>query len=346
MHKHFGRAGHTLVSAPRPTATEVREESAMYKRVVGVALAVVAALILTSPVGSHAPSGAIFTTVADGSEVNFNHYPSKEAVYLDGGPGVGAPQTAAGLDDGTYVFQVTDPSGKTLLSEDAAKCRQFTVADGIITAVVVTGCQHVTGNDVDHPPAKTVQLMPYKNTSNPGGVYKAWVTRVEDFLLGCQQLGKPGATGLDLVDCGNKTGGNAHGFIPSHSKTDNFKVKDPGDVREIDTRFFNDKNGNGHKDAGEEWLLGRQVTWNDPLGASNKKWSYLNTALDINNEAHVEAVEDGIHKITISNQPGCTVGLVHLDNVDLAVGPQTVSVEVTRRDKNRTWFIDVACTVQ
>ena len=37
---------------------------------------------------AHAPSGAIFTTVADGGEVNFNHSPSKDAVYLDGGPGV------------------------------------------------------------------------------------------------------------------------------------------------------------------------------------------------------------------------------------------------------------------
>src|SRR5918912_1106464 len=80
---------------------------------------------------AHAPSGAIFTTDANGSEVNVNQYPSKEAVYLDGGPGIGAPQTAAGLDDGTYVFQVTDPSGKTLLSTDLAQCRQFTVSGGI-----------------------------------------------------------------------------------------------------------------------------------------------------------------------------------------------------------------------
>ena len=46
---------------------------------------------------AHAPSGAIFTTVADGSEVNANIYASKELVYLDGGPGPGAPQGAAGL---------------------------------------------------------------------------------------------------------------------------------------------------------------------------------------------------------------------------------------------------------
>src|SRR5262245_24922503 len=30
--------------------------------------------------------GAIFTTLANGSEVNFNIFPSKDAVYLDGGP--------------------------------------------------------------------------------------------------------------------------------------------------------------------------------------------------------------------------------------------------------------------
>ena len=85
---------------------------------------------------AHAPSGAIFTTLPDGSEVNYNIYASKNDVYLDGGPGIGAPITAAGLDDGRYVFQVTDPSGRVLLSTDPAKCRQVDVAGGIITNVV------------------------------------------------------------------------------------------------------------------------------------------------------------------------------------------------------------------
>src|SRR5688572_28201390 len=101
------------------------------------ALVAVLSLCLASAALAHAPSGAIFTTVEDGSEVNFNQYPSKEAVYLDGGPGPGAPIEAAGLDDGRYVFQVTDPSGKTLLSTDEARCRQFDVANGVISAVVV-----------------------------------------------------------------------------------------------------------------------------------------------------------------------------------------------------------------
>jgi hypothetical protein len=33
----------------------------------------------------------MFTTVKDGSEVNYNIYAAKVDVYLDGGPGIGAP---------------------------------------------------------------------------------------------------------------------------------------------------------------------------------------------------------------------------------------------------------------
>src|SRR5215207_6235562 len=129
-----------------------------------VAVAGAWALIAAGTAAAAAPTGAIFTTVADGSEVNFNIYPSKEAVYLDGGPGPGAPQSAAGLDDGIYVFQVTDPSGKTLLSTDPARCRQFRVTGGVITSVAPSGaCAHLTGTDVDHN-ALTVQLMPYLDT--------------------------------------------------------------------------------------------------------------------------------------------------------------------------------------
>jgi hypothetical protein len=284
------------------------------------------------PLRAHAPSGAIFTTLPDGSEVNYNIYASKDDVYLDGGPGVGAPQTAAGLDDGTYVFQVTEPSGKTLLSTDFARCRQFVVSNGIITGVVVTGCQHVTGLDVDHG-ALTVQLMPYLDTPNPGGEYKVWVTTVEDFLLGCESLGVN--NGLDVVNCGGKTGGNAHGFIPRHSKTDNFKVG--GTAREIDTRFRDGQ-------IWGEFIDGLSIEWKDPLGARNTKWSYLNEALDINHEAHVEAVENGTHEIIISEQPGCNVGEVYVDGTLLRThGPQIVKINVSPSFKGDTIFVDVVC---
>src|SRR6266487_3717745 len=54
-------------------------------------------------------SGAIFTTDVTGVPVNLNIYAAKEDVYLNGGPGINAPDSAAGLPADTYAFQVTDP---------------------------------------------------------------------------------------------------------------------------------------------------------------------------------------------------------------------------------------------
>lgn len=289
------------------------------------------ALVPALPAAAHAPSGAIFTTLDDGTEVNFNIYDSKEDVYLDGGPGPGAPQDAAGLDDGTYVFQVTDPSGKVLLSTDAAKCRQVTVSGGVITGIVaVDGCTaHLTGLDADHA-ATTVQLMPYLDTPNNGGEYKVWMTTVEDFLAGCEELGV--ADGLEVVDCG-QTGGNRHGFVGRHSKTDNFKVGDEV-PQEIDTRFTNE--------AGE-YLDGLTVTWTDTHGAKNQKHSYWAPERQVFHEAHVEAVESGLHHITIADQPGCTVQQVHLGGKVVANGPTTVPVRVSGSPSAFTIFIDVHC---
>jgi hypothetical protein len=292
-------------------------------RVSTAVIAFFALLIVAVPTArAHAPSGAIFTTLGDGSEVNYNIYPSKAAVYLDGGPGPGSPQTAAGLDNGTYVFQVTDPSGTTLLSTDPGNCRQFTVANGVINAIVPTvpiACQHVTGLDADHN-AVTVQLIPYNDTPNPGGEYKVWVTRVEDY-----------ACALDIVDCG-RTGNNFHGFIPRHCKTDNFKVG--GAPREIDTRFVSPTGG---------YIDGLGITWRDPLGGTNAKWSYLNTALDINHEAHVEAVELGTHEIEVGNQPGCTVDVIRVTGVAQSKnGPQAIRVRISSSSPTTT-FIDVYC---
>jgi hypothetical protein len=291
--------------------------------------AVAACLVSPALLRAHAPSGAIFTTLADGSEVNVNQYPAKEDVYLDGGPGIGAPATAAGLDDGTYVFQVTDPSGKVLLSSDPARCRRFTVSGGLITGVVADACQHVTGFDVDHG-AVTVQLMPYNDTPNPGGVYKAWVVRVEDFVAGCAELGQN--DGLNVVDCG-RAAGNSHGFIPAHSKTDNFKVKKVP-IREIDTFFINVNTG--------EHLSDLAVTWIDPLGASNVKWSYFVSFWNVI-EAHVEGVEDGNHGIVIDNQPGCNVLDVYLGDTYLGNGPQTVPVPIRSHKQEVSEIIRVYC---
>lgn len=299
--------------------------------------AAVCLLALAATPASASLTGAIFTTLPDGSEVNFNIYAAKEDVYLDGGPGNGAPQDAAGLPDGIYVFQITDPSGKKLLSQDEARCRQFTVESGIITGVVAQpdGCEHATGLDVDHG-ATTVQMMPYDNTPNPGGEYKAFATQVDAFLAGCALLGED--DGLNVRDCG-WAGGNPHGFVAGDSKTDNFKVRASSNL-EIDTTFVNDATG--------EKINGLRLTWVDTLGFSNQKFSYSSAKIGIDHLAHVEAVERGNHKILISSQPGCKVVSVHCNTGGCnfqSYGPATVPVTVKANDPIWTKNITVRCEV-
>jgi hypothetical protein len=274
-------------------------------------------------------SGAIFTTDVTGTEVNVNQYAAKTDVYLNGGPGVNAPPGAAGLSpDGVYIFQVTDPSGKTLLSTDAAQCREVSVVNGVFAGP--TGpCPHAAGGTTAFN-GTTVQLFPFNDTPNHGGVYKAWVTPIGDYPSTC----------LTTVDC--TASGTKHGFTPSDSKTDNFKVKQ-SIVVEIDTEFF-DSAGNP--------IDGLMVTWADTLGASNNKWSEWNPAVLAYHQAHVEDVETGTHLITIANQAGCTVTEVDTafpgqPGAQVLNGPGTVSVPIPNNAYNnkgdQSYYINVYC---
>ena len=294
----------------------------MLRRLVGpsVALALTATLAV-AVAGQAAPgdpvSGAIFTSDVSGVPVNLNHYADKRDVYLNGGPGINAPADAAGLPDGTYTFMVTDPSGKTLLSTDPLNCRQFTVLGGVIQAVVPAGgCQHATGTDGEDG-GKTVQLYPYLDTPNNGGVYKVWVTPTYDLA------------------CGDKNA--KHCFVPRFSKTDNFKVRD-NRVVEIDTRFWID---------GTNVLLdGMKAIWIDTNGASNTKYSEYNPALNAFHEAHVEAAEQGNHQIVISDQPGCTIDHVLAGGTYYYPQGGTVTIPVSVKSHSAgstTYFVDVGC---
>ncbi|NIM52049.1 MAG: hypothetical protein GTN62_01220 [Gemmatimonadales bacterium] len=108
-------------------------------------------------------SGAIFTTTPDGGIVNENvRYEGKNEVYLDGGPPPNAPAHAAGLDEGFYVFQITDPPGKLLLSADPARCRIVHVnADGVIDQLMAP-----TDNSVTDPDGNTVVDYTAATTDN------------------------------------------------------------------------------------------------------------------------------------------------------------------------------------
>ncbi len=272
-------------------------------------------------------SGAIFTTTVDGSIVNENvRYEAKEDVYLDGGPGPNAPASAAGLPAGDYYFQVTDPSGKDLLSTDHISCRMIRVnAAGVIEFVYAgtnlekdkgvwteVPCQHNQGVDIDHPElgAITVQLFPYDDTPNPGGVYKAWVTRVEDYageLPACV-----GQNGNCNVNGEGWEPGNAHGFIPHHSKTDNYKVKQKGpkiEPPEITVKKFHDKDLDGVFDEGsDEWITGWRVDYTTPVDAGFDYTQFVLLAAEAGDYVFTEATPAGTQQ-TVSILDGVVQSL-------------------------------------
>lgn len=253
--------------------------------------------------------GAIFTTLADGSVVNGNIYAAKCDVYLDGGPGINAPPTAASLPDGDYYFQVTDPSGKTLLSTDPVENRQFNVTGGLITGNSGLG-NHVTGVDADHG-AATIQLCPFDDTPNPGGVYKVWATRVSDFD------GDP-----TIVDNGYSPG-YFHGFIPAFSKTDNFKV---GENRKpfasLTIIKFWDRNGNGVFDADEEERP-YPVAVFDPFGTQIN--GILFTPVTLSNLVSGD--------YTVEIQPGRAITATILDGVPTATPENPFVIELKNKHR-------------
>ena len=235
---------------------------------------------LSAPYACAGPlPGAIFTTLEDGSRVNANIYQKMEDVYLDGGPGQNAPPGSAALDEGDYYFQVTDPSGKELLSTDPVKCRSFHVNSyGVIDYVIPatcekkvrgklqeTDCFHNTGIDIDHAElgAITVQLMPYDRTPNKGGVYKVWITPVGKFVG-------------DENNVDND--GQFHGFVPAWSKTDNYKVRrgKPCDPPIIIVKKFLDADANGVWDEDEDEITGWKIYITPPTQETNTKYTPVN----------------------------------------------------------------------
>jgi len=167
-----------------------------------ILLSLTGALLSTSRavLGTDSVTGAIWTTDPDGERVNGNLYTKAQDVYLAGGP---HKKGAAGLPDGIYYFQVTDPPGKELLStKDDISDRRFNVTNGYIYSID-DGTHKWNPDDIRNY-GIVVQLWPFIYTPKTGGVYKVWVTMEDHYdqtqLQGC------------------------FGFIPSLSKTDNFKV--------------------------------------------------------------------------------------------------------------------------
>jgi len=142
-----------------------------------------------------------------------------------------------------------------LLSSDPLDCREVTVTNGVITAYSPMGMNCPMRNVgtmlvVDcgeTPPKVTVQLIPFDDTPNPGGVYKVWLEPTSVTLpAGCDPTASESSNPTGWAACGN--------FDNSNSKTDNFKIKGgtpPSLESELDIFKFCDVNGDGVLDDDE-----------------------------------------------------------------------------------------------
>ena len=135
-------------------------------------------------------AGAGFTTfdaTQDGCKdspngIDCNNYQSKDDVYMSGGP------SAAGLSDGDYYFAVLVPgyqSGGFVdgadgnLSDETAGATtgDLGTGDNVLNRTFSVSGQEISSYSGTHTPGTSpngrdiLQLMPYDDTSNAGGVY-------------------------------------------------------------------------------------------------------------------------------------------------------------------------------
>jgi hypothetical protein len=141
---------------------------------------------------------------------------------------------------------------------------------------------HDTNVDNDHGggaghqfgDAIVVQLMPFEDTPNPGGVYKAWITPLSTYLsrdgdLDANPEDSP-MRGRAAKTCPENCFQADDGFGPPRSvqKTDNFKVKEVPPM--IHVYKFEDLDGDGVKDAGEPMLDGWKIQITETLADGTK----------------------------------------------------------------------------
>jgi hypothetical protein len=201
------------------------------------------ALVTTLPAAPF--NGAIFTTDVNGTTVNGNIYADATDVYLNGGP---QNMHAAGLPDGIYYFEVTDPSGQTVLSTDQAVCRQLQVAGGVVAGA--TGpCPHPNGATNSNNGSTTVQLSPFSQTPNLGGEYKVYlIAQTANTSIDTDGTQTGAAPGVGLI------------FNNDDEKSDNFKVKNsaPTPIYITGVKWY-DTNTNGAIDSGEPYIPGWHI---------------------------------------------------------------------------------------
>lgn len=234
-------------------------------------------LAAVSTVASAQLHGAIYTSLADGTTVNQNTYAAKEDVYLNGGP---QNVSSQGLPDQDYYFMVTDPNGTNKLSTDDVRNRRLQVIGGVIFGSKpdptdpLTYPGHLDGSVSPTTGSKPVQLFPFDDTPNTGGVYKVWLIPVSDY---------------DPDEAQNPA--QNFGFKSGNTKTDNFKVLNGNPIPPsslISGVKFYDADRDGERDPDEDLLEGWEIRIIGTLGGDPLD---LTVFTDINGEYTVELDE-------------------------------------------------------
>src|ERR687887_38697 len=153
-------------------------------------VATAAAALFLVPTASPNVAGAAFTTddpavtnaCLNGPShstpsVDCNIYGAKEDVWINGGPSGGQNH----LSDGSYFFAVLDPGGQPDPNDGSAKNlsspndsygdRTFTVSGGHVDGSYAGPHLYDLTGGGDASLGELIQLAPYNDTSNPGGVY-------------------------------------------------------------------------------------------------------------------------------------------------------------------------------
>lgn len=165
--------------------------------------ALVLAASLLGSLASAQIDGAVYTT--DVAGLAKDSFPKGPDVYLAGGPGQNAGCVGAGLADGLYYFQVTDPAGATLLSSDRLPDRIVRVVGGVFVSASST---HAVA--LGPCGSKIVQLYPFLRAPDGAGEYKVWITPVGSHV----------------------PGGPNFGFLSDKSKTDFFRLENAAPVNQ------------------------------------------------------------------------------------------------------------------
>ena len=226
---------------------------------VGLAAAILSLSLAPAAYAAPLP-GEFHATTASALQVEDNIFNGRRDVYLNAGPFDSSPDT---LPPRKYVFQVTDPDGAILLSQDPARCRVVQVNnngvlsdllrpsglglglnDSYIDGKTQYECSIVDSPDyasgifgrqgTNHDPYHqnengiVAQLMPFLNTTDHAGRYRLSVIPLNEYL-DRDNLGRMPAAWGALIANNRLIGYNGDpGFAPPNDSIKTVEFIIPG----------------------------------------------------------------------------------------------------------------------